>query len=173
MKKIIWLVLSLAVEVEVGEHVWQRAVEAVGLDVDVSAERRFLVDDGFDSQRPVIVQDADAGHVDLEVHIEETVDRAVAEGRDIEDAGLADDTIIFYYSDHGGILPRAKRYIYDTGNHVPLIARLAQSRAAAGDAKGAGVELRRGLAVFRAGQETTPDIFQARALRPLAVAAQK
>ena len=56
-------------------------------------------------------------------------------------------------------------------NHVPVIARLAQSRAAAGDAEGASAELHRGLAVFRAGQESTPDVFQARALRPLAAAA--
>lgn len=41
--------------------------------------------------------------------------------QELEDAGLKDNTIIFYYSDHGGILPRAKRYINDTGNHVPLI----------------------------------------------------
>ena len=41
--------------------------------------------------------------------------------QELDDAGVRDDTIIFYYSDHGGILPRAKRYINDTGTHVPLI----------------------------------------------------
>ena len=40
---------------------------------------------------------------------------------ELDKAGVRDNTIIFYYSDHGGILPRAKRYINDTGNHVPLI----------------------------------------------------
>lgn len=41
--------------------------------------------------------------------------------KELDDAGARDNTIVFYYSDHGGILPRAKRYINDTGTHVPLI----------------------------------------------------
>ena len=41
--------------------------------------------------------------------------------KELDDAGVRDNTIVFYYSDHGGILPRAKRYINDTGTHVPLI----------------------------------------------------
>ncbi|MEC7717760.1 MAG: sulfatase-like hydrolase/transferase, partial [Planctomycetota bacterium] len=32
---------------------------------------------------------------------------------ELDKAGVRDNTIIFYYSDHGGILPRAKRYIND------------------------------------------------------------
>ncbi len=41
--------------------------------------------------------------------------------------GLADDTIVFYYSDHGGILPRSKRFVYDSGLHVPLIIRFGKN----------------------------------------------
>ncbi|WP_433567136.1 sulfatase-like hydrolase/transferase [Nocardia sp. CA-151230] len=43
--------------------------------------------------------------------------------RELDDAGLAEDTIVFYYSDHGGVLPRSKRFCYDSGLHIPLIAR--------------------------------------------------
>ncbi len=39
----------------------------------------------------------------------------------LKDDGVYEDTIIFYYGDNGGILPRSKRFLYDTGTHVPLI----------------------------------------------------
>lgn len=35
--------------------------------------------------------------------------------------GLDEDTIVFYYGDNGGILPRSKRYCYEEGLRVPLI----------------------------------------------------
>ena len=41
--------------------------------------------------------------------------------RDLEEAGLADDTIIFYYGDHGSGMPRSKRWPYNSGLQVPLI----------------------------------------------------
>lgn len=43
--------------------------------------------------------------------------------KELEDAGLADDTIVFFYSDHGRGLPRGKRWLYDSGVHVPLLIR--------------------------------------------------
>ena len=35
--------------------------------------------------------------------------------------GLLDNTLIFYFGDHGGVLPRSKGYLYETGLHVPLV----------------------------------------------------
>ena len=49
--------------------------------------------------------------------------------QELKDAGELENTIIIHYSDHGGILPRAKRYIYDTGTHVPLIVRFPKKWA--------------------------------------------
>ena len=41
--------------------------------------------------------------------------------REIEQAGLADETIVFYYGDHGPGLPRNKRSACNSGLNVPLI----------------------------------------------------
>ena len=41
--------------------------------------------------------------------------------------GLYENTIIFFWSDHGVGLPRAKRWLYDSGTHVPLIIRIPEN----------------------------------------------
>ena len=43
--------------------------------------------------------------------------------QELEEQGLADNTIVFYYSDHGGVLGRSKRYMYESGLHIPLVVR--------------------------------------------------
>ena len=43
---------------------------------------------------------------------------------ELQERGLADNTIVFYYSDHGGPTPRGKRYLKDTGVRVPLVIRV-------------------------------------------------
>jgi N-sulfoglucosamine sulfohydrolase len=43
--------------------------------------------------------------------------------RQLEEDGLADDTIVIIWSDHGEGLPRSKRWLYDSGIRVPLLVR--------------------------------------------------
>lgn len=49
--------------------------------------------------------------------------------QELEDAGLAENTIVFYYSDHGGVLGRSKRFMYESGLRIPLIIRVPEKYA--------------------------------------------
>ncbi len=42
---------------------------------------------------------------------------------ELEEDGLAEDTIVFFYSDHGTGMPRGKRMLHDSGMRVALIVR--------------------------------------------------
>lgn len=44
--------------------------------------------------------------------------------KEIADAGLDNETIVFYFGDHGPGMPRCKRWPYDSGLHVPLIVHI-------------------------------------------------
>jgi uncharacterized sulfatase len=60
-----------------------------------------------------------------------TLDHWVGEHlRALEEASLAENTIVVFWSDHGAGLPRHKRWLYDSGTHVPLIVRAPESMQA-------------------------------------------
>lgn len=42
----------------------------------------------------------------------------------LEEEGLLESTFVFYFGDHGGVLPGSKGYAYETGLHVPLVVRI-------------------------------------------------
>ncbi|MEK7751362.1 MAG: sulfatase-like hydrolase/transferase [Acidobacteriota bacterium] len=46
--------------------------------------------------------------------------------RQLEQDGMARDTIVFFYGDHGAGMPRSKRYPYNSGLQVPLIVHIAE-----------------------------------------------
>ncbi|GHB65373.1 sulfatase-like hydrolase/transferase [Persicitalea jodogahamensis] len=48
---------------------------------------------------------------------------------DLEASGEAENTIVFYYSDHGGVLGRSKRFMYESGLHIPLVIRFPKKYA--------------------------------------------
>ena len=43
--------------------------------------------------------------------------------KELDDDGLADSTVVFFYGDHGRGLTRGKRWVYDSGTRVPLLIR--------------------------------------------------
>lgn len=44
----------------------------------------------------------------------------------LKEDGLYEETIILFWSDHGVGLPRAKRWLYDSGTHIPLVIRIPE-----------------------------------------------
>lgn len=59
------------------------------------------------------------------------MDRQVGEILEqLEADGLLESTIIFFYADHGGPLPRQKRLVYDSGLNVPMILRYPDKKHA-------------------------------------------
>ena len=47
---------------------------------------------------------------------------------ELEKEGELDNTIIFFWGDHGDGLPRSKRWLYDSGLNIPLIIKYPGSR---------------------------------------------
>ena len=86
----------------------------------------LLVDDNLEVPVPPYLPDSEIGRKDIRQVYSNIVamDRQVGEILDqLEEDGLLNSTIIFWYSDHGGPLPRQKRLLYDSGIHLPLIIR--------------------------------------------------
>ena len=46
--------------------------------------------------------------------------------KELKDAGESENTIVFFYSDHGTGLPRHKRWLFDTGVKVPFIVYIPE-----------------------------------------------
>ncbi len=66
---------------------------------------------------PVIVEEY-ADHLDAIQITDEKVGEII---KDLSDNGLLENTIVFFFSDHGMRLTRNKQFLYDGGLHVPLI----------------------------------------------------
>ena len=61
-----------------------------------------------------------ARYADMITYMDKEVGKVLSE---LEADGLVEDTIVFYFSDHGAGMPRSKRWLYDSSTRVPLIIR--------------------------------------------------
>lgn len=66
---------------------------------------------------PVIVEEY-ADHLDAIQVTDEKVGKII---KDLKDNNLLENTVVFFFSDHGMRLTRNKQFLYDGGLHVPLI----------------------------------------------------
>ena len=95
-------------------QIWARAKDSLWVDADLDVEV------------PPYLPDTDVGRQDMRQmysnikQMDAQVGKLLAQ---LEEDGLLEKTIIFWYSDHGGPLPRQKRLLYDSGIKVPMIIR--------------------------------------------------
>ena len=45
----------------------------------------------------------------------------------LKEDNLLEDTFVFYFGDHGGVMPRSKGYAYESGLHIPLVVRIPEN----------------------------------------------
>ncbi|MBT7983287.1 MAG: sulfatase-like hydrolase/transferase [Akkermansiaceae bacterium] len=65
-----------------------------------------------------------ARYLDNLVKIDDIVGKVIDE---LERDNLLEETFVFYFGDHGGVLPRSKGYAYESGLHVPLVVRVPKN----------------------------------------------
>ncbi|MEM8487793.1 MAG: sulfatase-like hydrolase/transferase [Bacteroidota bacterium] len=90
------------------------------------ADDPLLVDANLDVPIPPYYPDTEVVRTDLRRMYSniKIMDQQVGELLDeLEAAGELENTVIFWYADHGGPLPRMKRLLYDSGMRVPMIVR--------------------------------------------------
>jgi uncharacterized sulfatase len=62
--------------------------------------------------------------------------------KELEEAGLLEDTIVMFWGDHGAGLPRAKRWLYESGTRAPIIVRIPEKWRVAGQGRPGSEERR-------------------------------
>lgn len=85
---------------------------------------------------PLVRRDL-ARNLDLIAALDRQVGAVLAE---LEADGLTEETIVFFFSDHGDGLPRSKRWVYDSGLRVPMIVRIPEKWRIAGQGVPATVD---------------------------------
>lgn len=87
-------------------------------------ERQPLLTDPAKVRVPSYLPDNPESRADLAQYYDCVTRADTAIGRilaQLAEDGLAEDTIIFYYSDNGGAVSRSKRFLYENGTQVALI----------------------------------------------------
>lgn len=99
----------------------------VGASHESSLHKRLsLTTDPAKVRVPAYLPDTPEVRADIAQYYDRVseADRQVGEVlAELQAGGLAEDTIVFYYSDHGGALPRSKRFLFEAGTHPPLAVR--------------------------------------------------
>ncbi|MEN0019614.1 MAG: sulfatase [Planctomycetota bacterium] len=90
-------------------------------------DRRDFAAAGISVTLPPHVPDVPEMRSDYAFHLEGVRDTDIWAGihlNALRSGGVEDDTIVFFFSDHGGLLPRGKGFVFETGLRVPFGIRV-------------------------------------------------
>ncbi len=102
-------------------RIWMKAQDSLWVDADL------------DVPIPSYLPDTDISRRDIRRMYSNVLEMDYRVGelmQQLEDDGELENTIIFWYTDHGGPLPRQKRLLYDSGLKVPMIIRFPNEKGA-------------------------------------------
>ena len=97
------------------------------------AKDSLWIKEDLDVPVPPYLPDTKVGKNDIRrmysniLEMDDQVGKILAE---LKNDGLLDSTIVVWYTDHGGPLPRQKRLLYDSGTKVPMIIRFPNGQFA-------------------------------------------
>lgn len=97
------------------------------------AEDSLWVDKNLEVPVPPYLPDTEIGKNDVRRMYSNILEMDAQVGKilsELKEDGLLDSTIVVWYTDHGGPLPRQKRVLYDSGTKVPMIIRFPNSQFA-------------------------------------------
>ena len=97
-------------------QIWMRAKQPLLIKPEDIDMKRFP----YFPDDPVIRQDLARMYTNIALMDQEARNLV----NDLKKSGLADNTIIIWFSDNGGPIPRGKRSLYITGTQVPFMVRL-------------------------------------------------
>ncbi len=101
-------------------QLWERASLPLEIDPADVVVPPYLVDNPV-TRRDLAVMYSNIAEMDRQ---------SAALIREMEEAGLADNTVVVWYSDNGGPIQRGKRELYQTGANVPFMIRWPDGRGA-------------------------------------------
>lgn len=101
-------------------QIWKKKDDPLLIDIDAPSILPYF------PENPVVRQDVARNYSNI-AEMDSQVGELLAQ---LKEDGLMDNTIIFFYSDHGGPLPRGKREIYDSGLKTPMVVKFPDKRMA-------------------------------------------
>ncbi len=99
-------------------QIWKRSKDSLYVAPDAVPVPPYFPD------TPVVRHDLAVNYSNLK-RLDDQIGEVIA---DLKEDGLYENSIIFFYGDHGGPFPRHKRALYDTGVKVPLIIKFPNNK---------------------------------------------